>query len=328
MPNPEPMDRIEEKASLWAARLRGRSMTDDNRAALNAWLEADPEHQWVLGRYRELSAQLDTQLGPTVESMAVMRALSHRRRWKLAGMALAAVAGVAIVIWTHRARDFSTELAERHVATLTDGSRVELNAQTALAVNFQRSERRVRLTRGEALFSVAKDPARPFIVETPTGVVRVTGTVFNVRAVQNPPGSAGAGAQTEVTVLEGTVRLRATNVAVADEAVAPGWQALMSSGQITVHTLPDGAAQDVVAWRLGQVVFEDEALGGVIERFAAYHATAITIDPDAAGLRLGGRYHLDDLDGLLQAIERVLPVKVLRNTNGDVRVVVHQTRAR
>lgn len=315
-------NRIEEEASRWAARLRGRGMSDDDHAALAAWLEADPEHRWVLGRYRELSGQLDAQLGPVLESMTVMRAAARRRRWKVAGTALAAAASLALAVglWTHRSLDFNTQTAERHVTALADGSRIELNARTSLAVVFRAGERRVRLGHGEALFSVAKDPARPFVVETPTGLVRVTGTVFNVRTSGNE--------RVEVTVLEGTVRLRATSPAVADEAVTPGAQATMSGERIAVRTLSPEAAQDVAAWRLGQAIFNETPLVEAVERFAAYQTRTVTVDPAVAELPLGGRYSLDDLDGLLRTIERVLPVRVLRGADGAVRIVADEARAK
>lgn len=310
----EHRERIEEQASLWAARLRGRAMTDRDRAELAAWLEADPEHRWVLSRYRELSGQLDAQLGTAAESLAVLAAAGRGRRWRMASATLgaAAAAVLAIVVWTNRPHDFATKTAERHGATLADGSRIELNAQTSLAVDFRRDERRVRLTGGEAWFSVAKDAERPFVIETPTGSVRVTGTVFNVRA---------AGARVEVTVLEGAVRLRAAKERANEAVVRPGQQATMGADHVRVQALPDGMAQDVVAWRLGQVVFEDATVNEVIEHFAAYQAHRVVADPAVAEMRLGGRYHLDDLEGLLRAIERVLPVRIVREAKGDIRIV-------
>jgi transmembrane sensor len=322
MTNRAHQDCIEEEASLWAARLRGRGMSDQDHAALEAWLDADPEHRHVLGRYRDLSGQLDAKLGPVLESITVVQAGARRRRWRMVGKALAAAAGlaIAITVWSHRSQDFATKTAERHGATLADGSHIELNAQTSLAIDFRSGERHVRLTHGEALFSVAKDPARPFVVETPAGVVRVTGTVFNVRATHDE--------RVEVTVLEGTVRLRATSPAVADEAVTPGHQATMSSDRIALRTLPGDAAQDVAAWRLGQAIFNDTPLAEVVERFAAYQTRTVTVDPAAAELQLGGRYSLDDLDGLLRTIERLLPVRVLRGADGAVRIVADERRAK
>lgn len=308
-------ERIEDEASLWAARLDGGGMTDADRAALDAWLAGNPEHRWVLSRYRQLSAELDDQLGTAAESLVAREAAVRRRRWRAASVVFAAAAALAFGFFVFGgAREVVTHTGERHVASLEDGSRVELNAQTDLRVDFSRRERRVRLVRGEALFHVAADPARPFFVETPAGVVRVTGTVFNVRAASE--------ARVEVTVLEGHVRVRATSEPVADgeAALTAGRQARMNGGRVEVRTLPEGAAQDVIAWRDGQAVFVDTPLADALERFAAYHARTIRVEPDAADLRLGGRFALDDLDGLLEAVQRVLPVRAMQAENGAVRI--------
>ena len=304
-------EHIEEEASLWAARIDGGDLSDRDRAELSAWLAADAEHRRVLAGYCRLSAQLEAQLGP-----AEVPATAARRPWRMAvgGLLTAAAAVVLIAMLAGRPREIATQTGERQVIALDDGSRVELNARTSLAVEFRRDERRVRLARGEAWFGVAKNPARPFFVETPAGVVRVTGTEFDVRAARNE--------RVEVTVLAGTVGVRAAGAAAAAEAaVTPGHQAVLGGGQVVVRSLPEGAAQDSVAWRQGQTVFENTPLGEAIERFAAYHARTISVDPAVADLRLGGRYSLDDLHGLLESIESVLPVHVLHGTDGEVRIV-------
>ena len=304
-------ERIEEEASLWAARIEGGALSDRDRAELSAWLAVDAEHRRVLACYCELSAQLDAQIGP-MDAPVLARA---HRRWRMAVGALAAAAAIIVfvAVLAGRPRELATKTAERQAIALDDGSRVELNARTSLAVNFRRGERRVKLVRGEAWFSVTKMPARPFVVETPAGIVRVTGTEFNVRAAQSE--------QVEVTVLAGTVHVRAAGAKATDEAVTPGRQAVMSGGQVAVRSLIDGAAQDAVAWRQGQTVFDNTPLGEAIERFAAYHARMITVDPAVADLRLGGRFSLGDLDGLLESVESVLPVHVLRGPDGQVRIV-------
>jgi transmembrane sensor len=304
-------ERIEDQASVWAARLRGGAMTDADRAMLAAWLDCDPEHREVLSRYRELSTQLDEQLGGA--DVAAEQA-AQRRRWRQLTVITAAAAAlvIAAVLWAGRPRAFETQRAERHLAALADGSRVELNAQTLLAVAFTKRERHVRLDRGEALFSVARDPARPFVIDTPTGRVRVTGTVFNVRATA---------ARVEVTVLEGTVHVQPAQAPTQDEALTLGRQAMLESERVIVRALPEAAVQNVTAWRQGQVAFDDTRLADALEHFAAYHLRTIAVDPDVADLRLGGRYALDDLDGLLNEVQRVLPVRVVSDGKNAVRIV-------
>jgi transmembrane sensor len=303
-------ERIEAEASLWAARIDGGGLSNRDRAELSVWLDADPEHRRVLGCYCELSAQLDAQLGSGEEPVA-----GARRRWRVVLGVLAAAAAVVafVALLTGRPHELATKTAETQAVVLEDGSRMELNAQTSLAVSFRRAERRVTLARGEVWFSVSKDSARPFVVETPAGVVRVTGTEFDVREA--------SGEKIEVTVLAGTVHVRASGTAETDEPLAPGRQAVMYNGRVTVRQLPDGAAQDAVAWRQGQTVFDNTPLAEAIERFTAYHARKITVDPSAADLRLGGRFSLNDLDGMLESVESVLPVRVLRGQDGEVRIV-------
>ena len=67
----------------------------------------------------------------------------------------------------------------------------------------------------------------------------------------------------------------------------------------------------------------DPRLDEALARFASYHARPIVVEPAAAGLGVGGRYSLDDLDGFLAAIEQALPVSVLRGERGAVRIVAN-----
>lgn len=289
-------------------------MTDTDRADLTAWLDANPEHRWVLSRYRQLSAEVEERLGSLLATAADSEAGARRRR-RFTGFAVAAAATIALLatIWNRGSDEFTTRPAERHVASLTDGSRVELNAQTDLEIDFDRRERRVRLVRGEAFFDVAKETARPFVVATPGGIVRVTGTAFNVRATQLDG--------VEVTVLEGRVRVQPATDPSAETALELGQQAVVEKARFEVKNLAADAVQNVVAWREGQAVFEDTPLAAAMERFAVYHGRRIAVDSRIADLRLGGRHRLDDLEGLLDEIERVLPVRVLRQSGNVVRLV-------
>lgn len=303
---------IESEAAHWAARLEGRGLTDADRAALATWLDADPEHRWTLGRYRELSAQVAAHFEAEHEAGKIAARTSRTwRRWLAAGTAAAAMIAVAFLVFGG-AREISTQAAERRLAVLDDGSHVELNARSAVAVRFDRTARRVHLLRGEALFTVARDTTRPFLVETPAGTVRVTGTIFNVRAA--------AADRVEVTVLEGRVRVQPRAHDATEASLAPGAQALLAANRAEVRELGEGAAQDVAAWRSGQAVFDGAPLREAAERFAAYHGRVIVIEDAAAGARLGGRYALDDFEGFLESIERVLGVRVRREAGGTVRI--------
>ena len=200
---------IDAAAALWAARMESGELSGADRETLRAWLEQDPAHRWRLAHYQHYSAELDVALPALSAAGKVRLAASPPRRkgrhWGYVSLAAMVALAVAIgIYWRPTAGErgpvFSTHIAERQSVKLADGTRADLNAQTNLAVEFQKSERRVRLDHGEVLFTVAKNLARPFVVETPGGRVRVTGTVFNVRT--------DLSGQFEVSVLEGHVEVQ------------------------------------------------------------------------------------------------------------------------
>ena len=322
-PPPDPV--TDEQASLWAARLDGSVLSAADRTALDAWLAADPAHRAALSAYCQFSADLEQQL-PLLEGIkdgpaGIPPALTTAQprpwlRWPLmAGAALSAAAAVALVIWLVRPatqfENLATSVAQRSALTLADGTRVELNAQTSISVQLDGRERRVRLAAGQAFFSVQRDTARPFIVETPGGSVRVTGTQFDVRSEAAVP--------FEVTVLEGSVQ--AHPAGLDGGAAAP--LALIAGDRLAggaVARLSDAALDQALAWRQGQIVFDGVPLREVVARFARYHGRGITAAAEVAELRVSARYSLDDLDGFFADLQLALPVHVTHHTNGTVLV--------
>ena len=284
----------DEVAALWAARLDGSDLSAADRASLNTWLAADPAHRSLLSSYCQFSADLEHPLSALVSSGVVqlptVSTPSRFRRWKLVtGTALVAMAAaLTVAIWVAQPRTsfnhIESPVAHRESITLSDGTQVDLNAHTTLQVSMSKSERRVRLTSGEAFFAVHKDAARPFIIETAAGSVRVTGTTFNVRTED--------ATALEVTVVEGSVQVRpGDNGALTSRPVllAAGDRLLAGPHGVIVKQVSPSALQDVLAWRKGEVVFDGLPLRESLNRFGYYHGRTIAVSDAAAGLQLGGR---------------------------------------
>lgn len=308
---------LEDQAALWTARLRSGPLPAEQRAELQAWL-AIAANRDLLDDYCETSADFDAALavaqaeGKHPETSPVARPASPRRtRWPVAAAAGIAAA-LALVFWPQQPEAYATAPGQRADFILADGSHLKLSGNTQATCRQTRAERRVRLETGEALFAVKRDPSRPFFVETKHGLVRVTGTVFNVRA-DAPEGE-------EVTVLEGSV-------SVSAEANAPsvtmraGEQAMLYGQEPQLRPLDPEALRQVTAWQQGRIVFTAEPLRSALARVARYHGRKIDISAHLDGLTLGGQYDLADYGALLEDIARVLPVSVLRAPDGSVRVV-------
>lgn len=178
--------------------------------------------------------------------------------------------------------------AERKVIRLDDGSTVTLGAQTVLTVGFTRERRRLALERGEALFEVAHDRSRPFVVQTPFGAVTAVGTAFDVAV-----GRRAA----DVAVTDGTVRV---TVAVdAHDQGTPVAKLARKGERVAFGTMDQGSARmgfisqaepvgvdDAAAWTRGQLLFHGEPLEEVIDvvnRYAVSPADELSLtDPRAA----------------------------------------------
>jgi transmembrane sensor len=315
----------EDQASLWAARLEGSVLTDSDRAELAAWLAGEPARRLILSSYCSLSAQLDVIVPELAAAGAIeMPPVAERRRtwnpWKVATAGMAAAILALGVIQFERTRgrteDLSTPAGQRGSFTLSDGTRVELNANTSITVDNGRTERRVHLSNGEAFFVVSKDKTRPFTVDTPAGSVRVTGTIFNVLTE--------AASQLEVTVVEGSVQVRPDDASgapgSAPTVLEAGGVLKSEGGSVSITTLQPGDIDDALAWRQGQIVCKAMPVSQALGRFSHYYGRAMTATPGAAVRRASGQYSLGNLDEFLDFLHGSMDLTVVRSADGSVRV--------
>jgi transmembrane sensor len=203
-----------------------------------------------------------------------------RHRWSAAAAALALVMSGGGA-WLTMQRDmtqfeqtYASAHAERRVLRLVDGSVVTMAAATRVAVSYEDGERRIRLTQGQALFDVARNPHRPFIVETPHGEIKALGTSFDVALGRD---------QAEVTVVEGVVQIlastRAAGVANSDalsktarrgEHVRFGVTERREGSVAFISQSDDADIERAVAWTHGQLVFRGETLEQAIAAVNLY----------------------------------------------------------
>lgn len=245
--------------------------------------------------------------------LKVQRRRRRRRRIGAGAfaMALALVTGFGVVPYVRDTTALTTPPALVRSLALADGTRAELSGCTTLFADFRYSRRTVRLDRGEAFFSVAKDPRHPFLVETPAGTVRVTGTKFNVRLISPE--------RVEVTLLEGDVTFQSTGQ--PDFQLSPGEQLVREGAHTGVHSPGSDSMAAATAWRSGRLALDGFTLGEVAERIAAFHGTAVSVDPAASGLRPGGSCPIGDLPAILAALEATLPIHVLAVSAESYRIV-------
>ncbi|MBC9033775.1 FecR family protein [Sphingomonas sp. JC676] len=320
--------RIDAEAAAWIARLQSSDRCDATDDALRAWLHADSAHEQAFERATEIwgilpGAALVAANGagtPSVRS-AMQRPARSLRPPPAWGLALAAclllvVLGGGASWWmTNRSLGYSTQLGEQKVATLKDGTRIALNSDTALAIDYEDDFRRVRLDRGEAMFEVAPNAHRPFIVTAGDRTVRAVGTSFIVRR---------ADGGVVVTLIEGKVVINQIGAARSQPVDAP---TMLRAGERLTIT-PDAPSlidqpsmEAATAWRRGQAVFTDVPLSTAVGELNRYGGPRITIgDPRLASLRVSGVFATNDTAEFASAIAALHGLHV-QQVGGELRII-------
>jgi transmembrane sensor len=262
---------------------------------------------------------------------AERRHVQSRFAWAAAAVLLLGVGLVLFIL--EMPRELSTALGEQRSVLLADGSRTTLNTASTIEVTLRKGRREVRLVRGEALFEVAHDAARPFVVRAGNALLKDVGTQFNVDMRSD---------STTVTVVEGQV---AVDSAVADKsATAPaghlageiaGGLILGANDRVVVTPAGVGAPQrgvDVaasVAWTQRQLMFEHRPLSQVAEEFNRYNKDRIDIDsPELERQEVTGVFDAKDPASFVAFLSSVPGVEIREGANGTHIVLLRSPTGR
>lgn len=218
----------------------------------------------------------------------------------------------ALFVWidADKVRSYSTGIGEQRTIQLLDGSTVELNARSKVEVRLSNRRRDVALIEGQALFRVAKDKQRPFVVRAGEAQVRAVGTEFDVYRKQT---------ETVVTVVEGRVETYPGSGGGAAIVISAGEQLTVLPHSVTKPTPADTIA--ATAWVQKRLIFEETPLSEVADEFNRYNRRPLTIDDDELKrLKISGVYSSIDPASLINFLRNQNSIRVIE-TEDQVRVV-------
>ena len=294
-------EHIIEQAANWLTRLHDEDVTDTDRRAFDTWCQADPRHALAIERMRGLWGSLDT-LPAKPARIALNRAFAPRRP---RGAQVAGVLGVLLCGWFSLdllpvwMADQRTGVGERRQIALEDGSRLQLNSNSAVDVKFDGHQRVIELLQGELWVDVAKDAQRPFVVRTDQGTATALGTRYLVKRAED--------GTTVVTVIESTVAVKGDS---SDGVkVTAGQRSILDHGRAQAPQALDNNDPD--AWTRGLLKVNDQPLGDVLQALASYRHGLVRFDSQALqNLRVSGVFKLDDTTAALATLADNLPIQV------------------
>jgi len=338
---------LEETAAQWLAR-RDRGMTAAEQDSYLQWLSDCPEHGKVIAQIEKSWNALNqlSEWRPAHSPTPNPDLLAPRNKyyfpWKRLLTVAAAIALVTLCWFQfqigHRSRSAQAIIhpgPER--LTLEDGSVVELNVGAKVNVQFTPQERRVQLVRGEAHFSVAKNPARPFIVSADKFAVRAVGTAFSVALDQDA---------VSVLVTEGKVRLGESSQSEppSDSADASSELSHLVAGQKAVITLAAPPLSDskqeaqrvqisevtpaeierALSWQGLRLEFVDMPLGDVVAEFNRYNVHKLVVaDNETAAIVVGGNFRADNINAFVRLLDAGFGVNA--RSTGNI-ILLQRTR--
>ena len=311
------MSAIDKEASDWVVRQASGPLDEASQRAFEAWYDTGPRQQGAYLRAQAIWRSLDkatvqANLRPeAARRPAKARSAQRpsRRAFIGAGIATSAAAGVVAMVFGPRlvgGKTLATTLGEVRKVPLEDRSIASLNSDSRLEVSMTPKLRRVVLVSGEALFEVAKNPRRPFVVEAGDVVVRAVGTAFSVRRRVN-----GA----DVLVTEGVVEAWNAGGVAGAQRISAGQQAFVPNRAAPFSVL--AAPQEVerrLAWREGNIILNNQTLAEAAQEFNRYNRLKIVVaDPALGAHRLVGQYRADQPEQFVDAVQTLMDVRVTRS---------------
>ncbi|MEZ5443367.1 MAG: FecR domain-containing protein [Lysobacterales bacterium] len=314
-------NRIDQQAADWVARIDSGAATPEEQQALDRWLAADRRH---LGAYARASAVFlhadrASALGPGFELPAAEIASAQPRRTWLLGAAAAAVLMVALVFGLRGPSPVAgivgddvvvrlqSGLGEVRRLPLADGSVLTLNTDTSVSVVLTPERREIQLHAGEALFDVAKDSARPFIVRVQDTQVRAVGTSFTVRRLQDDA--------LLVMVREGQVQVESASAEPVPLQANMRARAQPGSA-VQVEQIATESVTHELTWREGMISFDGDTLAEAAAEFARYSQRRLLVDPAVANKRIVGLYAANDPEGFAAAAALSLGLQTRSGSEG------------
>jgi transmembrane sensor len=310
-------NKIDEVAAYWAVRCANAALSLHEQREFDAWRAADSRHQGAYVRARTMWMDLD-RIGALKHAGAngsapPAPAQVTRRQWLMA----ASVAAVAIMVgagaWLtlkNGGETYVSQIGEMRRVKLEDGSSMMLNTASKAVARFDESQREIQLEEGEAIFEVAKDTQRPFVVRVGSLDVKAVGTAF---AVRRDPG------RVNVMVTEGVVELLRTDGGQAEsvQRLTANQAAELTGTDLRVLSISEAEAERRLAWRRGMVAFDGQTLGEAVAEVNRHSTRRIVIDDPALARRpIIGIFRATDINTFAQTAATVLGADTV--DDGDI----------
>jgi transmembrane sensor len=322
-------DAMFDQASVWIAKM-DRNLTEPEQIEFKLWLAGNEQHQKLIIEMAIMWDKMDS-----LDRLADLFPVANKKEkgLRITQWSIALAASVVLALFAAQFTDLSlnslwqeepqfvryeTAVGENSTIYLPDRSKVLLNTDSVLLVQYTDDYRLLDLQRGELHVEVAHDKSRPLSVIANQKVIQAVGTAFSVQVNTN---------EIELIVTEGKVIIGKLNKKqVVDESVLtiPSNALAVSKGEIaklataftgvdTVSIIDKKLIKQSLSWRQGNLVFNGETLAEAMKEVSRYTAVTFEIaDDDLKKIRIAGRFKTGDVKGLIAVLNHNFNIKTDR----------------
>lgn len=324
---------IAAEAAAWIASLHSAERNQDMEDDFRAWQRLSPAHRQAFESMTDMwqaipGTEAARAFAEASEREQLKAKRAQRAGWRWAGAAGLGVVATASVVFVQQWRDrdlYVTPIGEQRSVMLADGTRMLLNTASQARVDFGSKQRTVEVSAGEALFEVAKDASRPFVVRVGGSEVVAVGTIFSVRFDDGPRQEDAL----TVTLVEGLVNVLPK--AGGGDSLRPQKPVALKPGDrlIVQRDVPSSPAVEAkldrpniertLAWQRNEASFDATPLADAIAEINRYSRTKIVMSRDVqeAHYLIAGVYRTGDSAAFAHAVAILYGLEV-RETDGRI----------
>jgi len=332
-----------DQASVWIAKM-DRSLTESEQIEFRTWLAENAQHQKLIIEMAGMWDKMDSlerlaDLFPAANkaepsSKPAAKSAPSSAQWPLA-LAASLVLALFVTLFSDISLNslwqgeqkfvrYQTAVGESSTIYLPDNSKVLLNTDSILLVQYTDDYRLLDLQRGELHVEVAHDKSRPLSVVANHKVIQAVGTAFSVQVKPS---------EIELIVTEGKViigQLTPKEEVNEETLVIPASSLAVSKGEIasllsnkvgvdTVSVIDNKAINQNLSWRQGNLVFNGETLAEAMKEVSRYTSVTFEIaDDDLKQIKIAGRFKTGDVKGLIAVLNHNFNIKTDRVNKGLV----------
>jgi transmembrane sensor len=350
MTNITDQQHIKRQAQLWVSRIE-KGLSNTERQTFVAWLNNDRRHHTTFTRIspywstKNTLSEFNGLFPPKEQSELKQRKL--QQKLTLAFYSLLFIIMISVIIYQKDAilpnhdsfiesHQLRTAIGEHTSFTLSDGSSVQLNTNSAVDIRFSQKHRQLVLIKGEALFTVAKDKKRPFTVYSGEQSFTALGTIFNVQKSQGVNELELIVTEGRVLIAEGDellpqlsekIAYNSNSTKTANVVVTVGQKAVISgNNKLPVETISQHQLYQTLAWKKGLLIFDGESLASALAEVSRYSQIEFSFsDPAIAQLKVAGYFKTGDVDSLLESLSYNFDIHYTKINSREVLISKNET---